>query len=280
MNDLALLKDVDKAEAALMQLPQAQAPVEHSFGPGLYIRTVFLPAGTIAIGHEQLFPHMNVMLTGRVQMIDCKGNLVEVVAPCSFIGAPGRKVGRILEDTIWQNIYATTETDVDKLEAHFIKKSDQFLQVQHNQLAIDHDKFQYCRDDYAKLLEQLNTTEQQVQQIVQNTDDQLEDTGYKTYRLCPSPIHGTGVFVEQPADPGFVIGIAKFGEKRMPLGRYTNHSPTPNAEMRQSVDGNIYLVATKYITGRQGGFQGDEVVIDYRKALELTQRITFEEEKQ
>jgi hypothetical protein len=49
------------------------------------------------------------------------GEKVEVVAPMTFVGKPGRKVAYILEDVIFQNIYSTDETDIEKLESMFVE---------------------------------------------------------------------------------------------------------------------------------------------------------------
>jgi hypothetical protein len=39
----------------------------------------------------------------------------------TFIGKPGRKVAYILETVVFQNVYATEETDIEKLENMFIE---------------------------------------------------------------------------------------------------------------------------------------------------------------
>jgi hypothetical protein len=44
-----------------------------------------------------------------------------------FNSPPGRKAAFFLEDTIWLNIHITDETDIDKIEDIFIKKSDAWM---------------------------------------------------------------------------------------------------------------------------------------------------------
>ena len=56
---------------------------------------------------------------------------------------------------------------------------------------------------------------------------------------------------------------------RTPLGRFTNHSRTPNAVFVNQ-GGDIYLYALRRISGCSGGSQGEEVTIDYRQALALS----------
>ena len=45
-----------------------------------------------------------------------------MTAPMTYLGGKGRKIAIILEDVVWQNVWATDETDVAKLEEMFVKK--------------------------------------------------------------------------------------------------------------------------------------------------------------
>lgn len=118
--------DLDALEAEMLAMPQAETPVVHHFGPGIYVREVTLPAGIIAIGHAQKFEHLNIMLTGAVAMLDENNQVHFLRAPLIFTGKPGRKVGYVLETCVWQNIFATEERDIPTLEAMFFDKSDNF----------------------------------------------------------------------------------------------------------------------------------------------------------
>lgn len=92
----------------------------------MYIREIFMPKGIVVIGHEHKTEHWNIVITGRV-LVSCNQELVAIEAPHCFRSAPGvRKVLRILEDTIWQTLHPTNETDIDKLEKMLIVKSKTF----------------------------------------------------------------------------------------------------------------------------------------------------------
>jgi len=95
---LPLREKVERLQEALLQMPQVDCPVVHRFGPGIYIREVSIPAGTLSIGHRQTTTHLNVMLAGRVMMVNEDGSKTEVIAPTTFVAGPGRKIGYILED--------------------------------------------------------------------------------------------------------------------------------------------------------------------------------------
>ena len=117
---LPSFKSVDEAEKVMLSLKQEPCPVIHRFGPGVYIREVSIKSGIVAIGHHKNFEHTNIFLKGKVLMLNDDGTKTELQAPMIFTGKPGRKVGLILEDMVWLNVYPTDETDVEKLEAYFL----------------------------------------------------------------------------------------------------------------------------------------------------------------
>lgn len=264
-------QEVEEMESFMLQQPQVSCPVVHHFGPGIYIREVFLPAGSMAIGHRQKHPHVNVMLTGKVIVLNDDGTTSELTAPLMFVGQPGRKVGRVIEDVVWQNIYATNETDIEKLEAEFLDKSPAW-ELNHQQLKADAAASRQAdRQDFALVLQQSGFSREVVQEQSLNEDDQIPmPEGSWKLKLGPSDIAGKGVFVTSYVKAGEVIAPARLGGKRTPAGRYTNHAASPNARMEQLPNGDIQLVAIRPISGCMGGADGEEVTIDYRQALSLS----------
>jgi hypothetical protein len=121
--------NLEEIESRMLTLPQANCPVFHYFAPGLYVRELHMQAGTLAIGHKQKFPHLNILIKGKILMLESGGVQKEYAAPMTFMGMPGRKVGYVLEDIIWQNIYPTDETDIEKLEDFYVEKSDTWKEM-------------------------------------------------------------------------------------------------------------------------------------------------------
>lgn len=117
---------VDDLEAFALLQPQVECPVAHHFGPGVYIREVRIPAGTVVVGHSHKDENLNIMLAGKMALV-LDGQVSIVSAPFQTVAKPGRKAAYVLEDTVWLNVYATTETDIDKLEATYVEKSAAWL---------------------------------------------------------------------------------------------------------------------------------------------------------
>lgn len=258
------------AEDKLLSLPQVKMPVKHYFGGGVYIRELHIPAGTFVVGHHHRFADFNSLVKGSMTLLMEDGSTKEVSAPLTFLGSPGRKVAFAHEDSVWQNIFSTCETDVGKLEEALFIKSDAFKEKREIIKRLERAKTGLIRDDYAEAIKELGFTEEQAKSISENRSDQMEmPAGTWSFVITESPIHGQGVFATADFKPGDIIGPARIGTMRTPLGRYTNHSPSPNAKLEEFEEG-LNLVATKEISGYSGGIEGDEITIDYREAAAVT----------
>jgi hypothetical protein len=134
--NLAVQQDIDsllsqKVETLLshtLTLPQVDCQTNHYFGPGIYIREMTIPAGSLIIGKPHRKEHMCVMLQGKMIFVSADGEKKELVAPLTFVGGPGRKIAYILEDTVFQNILATDETDIEVLENMLVDNTQPVLE--------------------------------------------------------------------------------------------------------------------------------------------------------
>ena len=131
MNELMTLKGKSIEEWEKLMLPLVQIPVTftHTFAPGIYIRGATFPKDSVAIGHEHMFEHASVLMSGKMIIIN-EGIETEVSAPLVFMSVGGRKIIRVLEEVTMINIHPnpTNERDIDKLEQMFIVKSEQWQQ--------------------------------------------------------------------------------------------------------------------------------------------------------
>lgn len=251
-------------ESFMLELPQAECPVFHHFGPGIYIREVTLPAGIVAIGHAQRYEHLNIVLTGKVAIIN-DGEAKEISAPAIFIGKPGRKFGYVMEKCTWLNVYSTDERDIDKLEEMFLDKSDVW-KAHDAANRQDHDE---DRADFSRLIAAAGFTHDVVRAQSENESDQTGmPEGFDSITIRGSDIEGKGVFSGSPIAAGDLIAPARINGFRTPVGRFTNHSATPNAAF-EIIGGDAWLRAVRPIAGCAGGGKGDEITVDYREGLRL-----------
>lgn len=113
---------IDRIESDMRAMPDAQIeiPVEHTFGPGFYARTVIIPAGATVVGKVHATEHIFMVVKGDITLVS-DGARRRVQAPFQMVCAPGvKRAGHAHTECVCTNIHITTETDLDKLEAALI----------------------------------------------------------------------------------------------------------------------------------------------------------------
>jgi hypothetical protein len=248
----------------LLDMPQAHTPIYHRFGPGIYIREMHAAAGTLIVGHIQKEDHSNLLLKGKVTMINEDESTYELEAPAFIVGKAGsRKIAHVIEDMVWQNIYSTDESDIDKLEARFLEPDEVksvFLQAEFDKQEQEN---QHIRDDYKKMLVEFGMTEEQAKAY--HIHDEVVDFDMPNQlRVAESAIEGLGLFTSAPIEANTYICKVRIGGKRTPAGRFTNHSPTPNCARVLLDNGDLGLVSLTNIDGCLGGSVGTELTVNYR----------------
>jgi hypothetical protein len=104
---------------------QVECPLKHAFAPGVYLREIFMPAGTVVIGKIHKTEHFNLIDKGSCILFHPDGRHEKLTAPMTFVSKAGvQKVLFILEDTTWRTIHPTPERDLQKLETELIEAAD------------------------------------------------------------------------------------------------------------------------------------------------------------
>lgn len=107
---------INRLEQAMAQLPQQNCPLSHTFTPGLYTRTILMPAGTKLTSRIHLYEHPFVISKGAVRVRDGDGEWMTFRAPHVGITKPGtRRILDVIEDTVWSTFHVTNETDPEKI---------------------------------------------------------------------------------------------------------------------------------------------------------------------
>jgi quercetin dioxygenase-like cupin family protein len=271
VSNVANEEKIQVIEKELLTHEQTNCSVTHRFGPGIYIREVILPAGSVVVGHYHTHEHLNIMIAGRLALINEDGTSTELVAPYTFTAPKGRKIAYVYETVLWHNVYATEETDLEKLEEMFFTKSDTFKDFEQTQKRLLSYERNIDKEDYFKAIGEFNLFEYDVRETSENTADQIPmPFGSYKFTVGDSKIEGKGVLATGNIETGEVIGPARINNMRTPLGRYTNHAKEPNAKMVLKENGDIDLIALSFITGCQGGQVGEEITVDYRQVLRLS----------
>jgi len=123
-----LEKQLGALYGAAVAQPQVKCEEKHHFGPNIYIKEVTMPAGSLIIGKHHRMEHLCNMMSGRMIVVDSDGNRAELIAPMTFMAKPGRKIAYIIETVVFQNIYSTSETDIEKLENMLVDNSKELVE--------------------------------------------------------------------------------------------------------------------------------------------------------
>lgn len=115
---LATCSEVDKIEYAMCQSEEKiEMPLTHVFTPGLYTRTIFMPAGSLVMSMTHNTRHPFIISTGEVDVISPEGAVTHV-APYMGITQPGTKrFLHVKQDTTWTTFHVNPDnlTDPDQI---------------------------------------------------------------------------------------------------------------------------------------------------------------------
>lgn len=111
-------------EAKMLEMPQVEIPVKHYFSPGVYAREITIPADTALTGKIHKYAQLNILSKGEMSVLTENG-IERVMAPFTIVSPPGTKrVAYAHTECVWTTVHGTYETDLEKLEDHFIAKND------------------------------------------------------------------------------------------------------------------------------------------------------------
>lgn len=102
----------------------------HSFADGMYTREMHVEKGEMIVGEIHRNDHIVNLLKGSLVVIDEFGNR-RLDAPASFISKAGvKRVGFILEDTVWQDIHRTDKTNIEEAEKEIFVSSYDEIEIE------------------------------------------------------------------------------------------------------------------------------------------------------
>ncbi len=118
---------LDELEVALLEgFPASDCPVIHRFVPGLYIREIFMPEGTVVTSLIHNTFHPFVISAGVVHVKINDGRWERLEAPYTGITQPGtRRLLYIEEATVWTTFHPVDIVPEDGSEKALEKAVDQ-----------------------------------------------------------------------------------------------------------------------------------------------------------
>lgn len=107
---------LDRVESELLKHPAVELPVIHRFVPGMYIREIHIPAGTMLTSMKHKTEHPFTVSKGKIRVSSANEGSVTYEAPHTGITKPGtRRALFALTDVVWTTYHVTNETDIEKI---------------------------------------------------------------------------------------------------------------------------------------------------------------------
>jgi hypothetical protein len=99
----ARLADLEAAIVA--ELPLVDLPIRHFWIPGVYVREMTIPAGTVLTGKIHKHEQVSIVAKGDISVLTEDG-IKRVQAPFVLVSPPGvKRAGFAHEDTIWMTVH-------------------------------------------------------------------------------------------------------------------------------------------------------------------------------
>jgi len=140
MSDIAAISGatLHDLEKAMLQLKQEDQHLAHFFLDGLYIRSLFIPKGSLVVGKRHRKESINVVLNGKVSIYtDVDGKPVrqneapdikKIIGPDIFVTKPNsKKMIYAHEDTLFCNVHQTASTNLIEIEKEVIIPEQEYL---------------------------------------------------------------------------------------------------------------------------------------------------------
>lgn len=249
IREAALRKKIDALQDELAKVPQVETPMTSTFAGGVCSRELFIPKGTLLIGKVHLTDHFNICLKGDLTFVTVDGPK-RVVGPTMFVAPAGtKKMAYANEDSIWINMHPALTDDPDQIaDALTVDKFADFDRLM-------------SKADLEHKMSVYGYTPERMHELSVDPST-LDDAPLKGVEVKPSEIHGQGLFATQDYAAGAVICKTVRGEKRTLAGRYSNHSPIPNAVAANTNDDWAFVALHDIAVG-------DEITTDYGETIAI-----------
>jgi quercetin dioxygenase-like cupin family protein len=144
MNELDLptyvsREQIERLQSEMVVMPQAELTTEHHFSPGMYMRKVFRPAGTLIVGKVHKEPHFFLCAKGEI-IAWTENGMKKLQAGDVVESKPGTKrVTLAVTDAIGVTIHRTEKINLDEIEAELIEPDPMALFDSSNKLKVSLD---------------------------------------------------------------------------------------------------------------------------------------------
>jgi len=126
MSALALagnMPEILALEKVLLTLEQVECPVSHYHIDGVYVRSMFIPAGTVLTGAIHNKENVSILAQGTIRVTNGTESKV-ITAPYIMVDQAGiKRLGVAETDVTFINVLRTDLTDINELEQELVSQN-------------------------------------------------------------------------------------------------------------------------------------------------------------
>ena len=117
------MPDILALEKVLLTLEQVECPVSHYHIDGVYVRSMFIPAGTVLTGAIHNKENVSILAQGTIRVTNGSDSKV-ITAPYIMVDHAGiKRLGVAETDVTFINVWRTDLTNIDELEKELRSES-------------------------------------------------------------------------------------------------------------------------------------------------------------
>jgi hypothetical protein len=121
-DQIVRFEDVISKQTGAMKGDNKLCPLTHTFGDGMYVRQIFMPAGMVIVSKIHKKEHPFFVLKGKCYVVTENGAELIEAPYWGMTKAGTKRVLLIQEDTTWITCHATKSRSLKKIEREIIAK--------------------------------------------------------------------------------------------------------------------------------------------------------------
>ena len=118
--ELGTMPDILRIEKEILAMPQVTLPVEHYQVDGVYVRSMFIPAGTILTGKIHNFESIAILAKGRIRITNGTESYI-ISEGHIMVDKPGvKRLGYAETDVVFITVHRTDNTEIEAIEKELV----------------------------------------------------------------------------------------------------------------------------------------------------------------
>lgn len=128
--ELGCMPEILRIEKVLLNEVQVDCPVKHYQVDGVYVRSMFIPAGTILTGKIHNFENIAILAQGTIRISNGTESYV-ISAPHVMVDKPGvKRIGYAETDVTFITVHKTVNTEIEAIEKELVSATFEEYQQQ------------------------------------------------------------------------------------------------------------------------------------------------------